>query len=190
MSWYFALLIAVKRTHINICTKFLLPFMVTSKLHGPQHEKMSLQTKFLISRKQVWFDRVMFLESNSFYLTGLFKVLCEIWRIYYMYPFDAIVMKNGAKVAHCISSCYCCSENSLFCWNSLNVRKKVLFYWQHINLTHNLPKVFYIFSWLRGCYGYNLVTNIGNLSLNRLKKGQITHNLKLFNVLEFVNLVI
>ena len=23
--------------------------------------------------------------------------------------------KNGAKVAHCISACYCCSENSLLC---------------------------------------------------------------------------
>ena len=33
------------------------------------------------------------------------------------------------------------------------------------------------------------MTHIGNLSLNRLKKGQITQNLKLFNVLEFVNLV-
>ena len=84
-------------------------------IYGPQHEKMSLQTKFLISKKQVLFERVMFPKPNSFYLTGLFKVLCEIWLIYYMYPFDAIVMKNGAKVAHCISACYCCSENSLFC---------------------------------------------------------------------------
>ena len=40
----------------------------------------------------------MFPKSNSFYLTGLFKVLCEIWLIYYMYPFDVIVIKNGAKV--------------------------------------------------------------------------------------------
>ena len=65
----------------------------------PQHEKMSLQTKKLISKKQVWFERVGFPKSNSFYLTGLFKVLCEIWLIYYTYPFDVIVMKNGAKVA-------------------------------------------------------------------------------------------
>ena len=33
-------------------------------------------------------------------------------------------------------------------------------------------------------------TNIGNLSLNRLKKGQMIENLKLFSVLEFVYLVI
>ena len=82
----------------------------------------------------------MFSKSNSFYLTGLFKVLCEIWLIYYMYPFDVIVMKNGTKVAHCISACYCCSENSF-----VEIAKhggKVLFYWQHINLTHNLPKHF------------------------------------------------
>ena len=151
---------------------------------------MSLQTIFFISKKQVWFERVMFPKSNCFYLTGLFKVLCEILLNYYMYPFNVIVMKNGAKVGHCISACYCCSENTLFCWNSLTLGEKVLFYWQHINLTLNLPKLFYIFSWLRGCYGYNLVTRIGNLSLNRLKKGQITQNLKLYNVLEFVNLVI
>ena len=73
---------------------------------------------------------------------------------------------------------------------SLKRGKKVLFYWQHINLTHSLRKVFYIFLCLRGCYGYNLVTHIGNLNLNRLKKGQITQNLKLFNVLEFINLMI
>ena len=47
----------------------------------------------------------MFPKSYSFYLTGLFKVLCEIWLIYYMYLFDVIVLKNGAKVAHCISAC-------------------------------------------------------------------------------------
>ena len=41
-----------------------------------------------------------------------------------------------------------------------------------------------------GCYGYNLVTHIGSLSLNGLKKGQITQNLKLFIVLEFASLVI
>ena len=28
----------------------------------------------------------MFLKYNSFYLTGLFKVLCEIGHFYYMYP--------------------------------------------------------------------------------------------------------
>ena len=39
----------------------------------------------------------MFPKSNSLYLTGLFKVLCEIWLIYYMYQCDVIVMKNGAK---------------------------------------------------------------------------------------------
>ena len=70
---------------------------------------------FLISEKQVRFERVMFPKSNSFHLTGLIKVLCEIWLIYNMYPFNVIVLKNGAKVAHCISACYCCSENSLFC---------------------------------------------------------------------------
>ena len=36
----------------------------------------------------------------------------------------------------------------------------------------------------------NMVTHIGNLSLNRLKKWQITQNLKHFMVLEFVNLMI
>ena len=41
--------------------------------YGPQHEKMSLQTKFLISKKQVRFEIVMFPKSNSFYLTRLFK---------------------------------------------------------------------------------------------------------------------
>ena len=65
---------------------------------------MSLQKKNLISEKQVKFERVMFPNSNSFYLTGLFKVLCEIWLIYYMNTFDVIVMKNVAKVAHCIST--------------------------------------------------------------------------------------
>ena len=83
--------------------------------YGPQHEKMYLRTNFLISKKKVWFERVMFPKCNSFYLTGLFKVLCEIWLTYYMCPFDVIAMKNGTKVAHCISACYCCSENSLFC---------------------------------------------------------------------------
>ena len=34
------------------------------------------------------------------------------------------------------------------------------------------------------------MTLIGNLSPVRLKKGQITQNMNLFNVLEFVNLVI
>ena len=63
---------------------------------------MSLQANFLISKKQVGFERVMFSKSNSSYLTGLFNVLCEIWLIYYMYPFIAIVMKNGAK-AWCIA---------------------------------------------------------------------------------------
>ena len=52
----------------------------------------------------------MFPNANSFYLTGLFKVLFELWLIYYMYPFDVIVMKNGAKVAHCTSACKCCSK--------------------------------------------------------------------------------
>ena len=66
---------------------------------------MSLQTKFLLSEKQVLFDREMFPEYNSFYLTGLFKVLCEIWHIYYTYPFDVIAVKNGAKVAYCIFTC-------------------------------------------------------------------------------------
>ena len=51
------------------------------QIFGPQQEKMSLQTKFLISKKQVLFERIMFPKSNSFYLTGLFKVLCEIWLI-------------------------------------------------------------------------------------------------------------
>ena len=73
--------------------------------YGPQHEKMSLQAKFLISEKQVLFERVMFPKSNSFYLTGVFKVLCEIWHFYYMYPFNVIAKKNGAKVVHCISQC-------------------------------------------------------------------------------------
>ena len=74
-------------------------------IFGPQCEKMSLQTKFLISEKQVLFEKVMFPKYNSFYLTGLFKVLCEIWHVYYMYPFNVITKKNGAKVAHCISTC-------------------------------------------------------------------------------------
>ena len=38
----------------------------------------------------------MFPKSNNFYLTGLFKVLFEILLIYYMHPFNIIVMKNGA----------------------------------------------------------------------------------------------
>ena len=66
-------------------------------LYGPQREKMSLQTKILISEKQVLFERVMFPKYNSFYLTGLLKKLCEIWRVYYMYPFNVIAKKNGAK---------------------------------------------------------------------------------------------
>ena len=66
---------------------------------------MSLLTNFLISKKHCRFERVMFPKSNRFYLTGLFKVLCEIWPFYYMYPFDVTVMKNGAKVVHCISAC-------------------------------------------------------------------------------------
>ena len=74
---------------------------------------MSLQTKFLISKKQVLFERVMFPKSNSFYLARLFKVLCEIWLIYYMYPFDVIVIKNGTKVAHCISACIIVAEKTL-----------------------------------------------------------------------------
>ena len=40
----------------------------------------------------------MFPKSNSFHLTELFRVLFEIWLIYYMYPFDVIVMKNGATL--------------------------------------------------------------------------------------------
>ena len=159
-------------------------------LYGPQREKMSLRTFSLISEKHFLFERVMFPKSNSFYLTELFTVLFEIWLIYYMYPFDVIVMKNGAKVAHCISVCLCCSKNPSFRWNSLNVGEKVLFYRQYINLTHNLLKALYIFSWLWGCYGYDLLTHIGTFILNRLKKGQITQNMKLFNVLEFTNLVI
>ena len=93
----------------------IFKFNISLHLYEPQHEKMSLQTKFLISRKQFRFERVMFPKSNRFYFTELFKVLCEIWPFYYMYPFDVIVMKNCAKVVHCISACYCCSENSLFC---------------------------------------------------------------------------
>ena len=58
--------------------------------------------------------RVMFPKSYSFYLTGLFKVLYEIWHIYFMYPFNVIAMKNGAKVGHCISTCSYCSENTSF----------------------------------------------------------------------------
>ena len=83
-------------------------------------------------------------------------------------------------------------QNPSFCYNSLNVGEKVLFIWQliHVNLTHNLLKALYLFSLLWGCYGYDLVTHIGNVILNRLKKGQITQNIKLFNVLEFINLVI
>ena len=81
---------------------------------GPQREKMSLQTIFLISEKLVLFERVMFPKSKSFYLTGLFKVLFDIWLIYNTYPFDVIVMKNGAKVAHRISACKCCSKNPSF----------------------------------------------------------------------------
>ena len=41
----------------------------------------------------------MFPKYNSFYLTGLFKVLCEISHFYYIYPFNVIARKNGAKVA-------------------------------------------------------------------------------------------
>ena len=40
----------------------------------------------------------MFPMSYSFYSTGLFKELCEIWHIFYMYPFDAIAIKNGRKM--------------------------------------------------------------------------------------------
>ena len=66
---------------------------------------MSLQTIFLISEKQVLFERVLFPKYKSFYLTGLFKVLREIYHFYYMYPFNVIAKKNGTKVAHCISAC-------------------------------------------------------------------------------------
>ena len=37
-------------------------------------------------------------KSYNFYLTGLFKELCEIWHIYYMYPFNFIVTKMGPKL--------------------------------------------------------------------------------------------
>ena len=34
-----------------------------------------------------------------FYLTGLFKLLGEIWSIFYLYPYDVIALKNDAKVS-------------------------------------------------------------------------------------------
>ena len=40
----------------------------------------------------------MFPKSDSFYSTGCFKVLCEIWHNHYMYPFGVIAMKNGKKL--------------------------------------------------------------------------------------------
>ena len=73
-------------------------------INGPQREKMSLQTKFLISEKQVLFERVMFPKYKSFYLTGLFKVLREICHFYYMYPFNVIAKKNGATLAQYTSA--------------------------------------------------------------------------------------
>ena len=82
---------------------------------------MSLQTKILIIQKQVLFERIMFPKYNGFYLTGLFKVLCEIWHFYYMKSLNVTAKKNGAKVAHCISTCKYCSENSSFGLSSLNI---------------------------------------------------------------------
>ena len=58
----------------------------------------------------------------------------------------------------------------------------MLFYWQHVYLTHNLPKHFIYSRDLGVTTVTTLVTHIGNLSLNRLKEGQITQILKLFNV--------
>ena len=55
--------------------------------------------------KQVLFERRMFPKYFSFYLTGLFKLLGEIWFIFYLYPYDVIAMKNDAKVSYCISLC-------------------------------------------------------------------------------------
>ena len=46
----------------------------------------------------------MFPKYNSFYLTGIFNVICEILHFYYMYPFNVIARKNGAKVANCVST--------------------------------------------------------------------------------------
>ena len=42
----------------------------------------------------------MFPKYFSFYFTGLFKLLGEIWFIYYLYPNDVIAMKNDAKVSY------------------------------------------------------------------------------------------
>ena len=53
----------------------------------------------------------MLLKSNSFYLTGIFKVLCELCQIFYMYPFEVISMKNDAKIVHCILICNKAQEN-------------------------------------------------------------------------------
>ena len=59
----------------------------------------------------------------------------------------------------------------------------MLFYWQHINLTHNLPEVFYIFTWLR--------LQLGDI-YRKFKAKERADNSKFetFYVLEFVNLVI
>ena len=40
----------------------------------------------------------MFPKYFSFYLTGLFKLLGELWLIYYLYPNNVIAMKNDAKL--------------------------------------------------------------------------------------------
>ena len=75
------------------------------KSYGPQREKMSLRTKFGLSVKPDLFERRMFPKYYTFYLTRLFKLLCDIWCIYYMYPNEVIVVKNDVKVSNCISTC-------------------------------------------------------------------------------------
>ena len=64
----------------------------------------------------------MFPMSNSFYSTGLFKELCDIWHIFYMYPFDAIAKKNGQKMLITFLHVIIAKKT-----NSLTIGEKVLF---------------------------------------------------------------
>ena len=60
--------------------------------YGPQREKRSIGQNFDFSVKQILFEKRMFSKYFSVYLTGLFKLLGEIWFIYFLYPNDVIVM--------------------------------------------------------------------------------------------------
>ena len=126
----------------------------------------------------------MFPKYKSFYLTLLFKVLCEVWLIYYINTFNVIAKKNGALYFFMLMLMLlrklCIWLKQLKHW-----RKSIALLTAYKPYTQSPENILSVLVTL-GCYRYNFVTRTGNFSLNMLNKGQITQNMQVFNVLEIV----